>query len=106
MIEAIRALLDPLWPALLAASAVGLPLGALGWRAEPAGFWGRVGLILLVVGLAGACALAISGRVSGRAGLALELGLAVLVCYLLGCVVGAVVRAAWMGIARRGAPAT
>ncbi|NNM75205.1 hypothetical protein [Enterovirga aerilata] len=89
MIEALRAVLLPLWPALAAAAILGLPFGLVGWRERPAGFWGRLGLILAVLGLAGAAALAATGRVPGRPGLWLEIALAVTFAYLAGCVLGA-----------------
>ena len=104
MIETARVVLEPLWPALAAALALGLPFGAAGWRKEPAGFWGRVGLILLVVGLLVGAGLVVAGRVPGRAGLWLELGLAVLVAYLAGCLAGSLLRAAWDKVARKHEP--
>lgn len=102
MIEAARAVLEPLWPALAAAFALGLPFGAAGWRSEPPGFWGRVGLILLAVGALGVAAAIGSGRVPGRAGLWLELGAAVLVAYVAGCAGGSLGRSAFLRISGRG----
>lgn len=96
MTEAMRALLLPLWPALAAALAVGLPFGWLGWREEACGFFGRLCLILAVVALAAGSALVVLGRVPGRPGFWLEISLAVLVAYVAGCLVGSLARAAWL----------
>lgn len=105
MIEAGRVLLESLWPAVALAAALGLPFGAAGRRREIMGFWGRVGVLLAVAALVGALGVAASGRVSGRAGLRLELGLAVMLAYLAGCALGALGRAAWDRVGRRDEPA-
>ena len=101
MIEAASIILLPLWPALAAALALGLVFGVAGWRDQPPGFWGRLGLILAVFGLAGGVALAVLGRLPGREGLWLEIGLAVCFTYLAGCLAGSILRAAF----RRGSDA-
>ena len=101
MIEATRAVLLPLWPLLAASWAAGMAFGLLGWREQPAGFWGRLGLILTMLVVIGAAGLAFSGRVPGRPGLWLEIGLASLVSYLAGCVLGGLGRGLWRKVARR-----
>jgi hypothetical protein len=87
VIEVARAILLPLWPAV-----------------RPAGFWGRLGVILALFALAGAGALAILGRVPGRAGLWLEIALAIGSAYLVGCTLGSVLRALWTRVTRAAAP--
>ncbi len=101
MTEAIRVILLPLWPALAAAAVLGVPFGWLGWREQAAGFLGRLGLILAVVALAGGGALALLGRIPGRPGLWLEIALATALAYLVGCILGSVVRAVRDRIASR-----
>ena len=93
MTEAMRALVLPLWPALLAALVVGMPFGWLGWREQGPAFWGRLGLLLVAVSLAGGVALAALGRVPGRPGLWLDIALATALAYLAGCLLGSVLRA-------------
>ena len=101
MTDAMQAVVLPLWPVLGASCVAGLPFGVLGWREHVAGFWGRLGLILLLLALIAALALAVSGRVPGRAGLWLEIGAASLASYLVGCLVGCLVRALWPRIPGR-----
>jgi hypothetical protein len=101
MTEAIRAILQPLWPALAAAAALGVLFGWLGWREQAAGFFGRLGLILAVIALAGGVALALLGRVPGPPGLWLEIALATALAYLSGCILGSIVRGIWTWIASR-----
>jgi hypothetical protein len=101
VIEVARALVLPLWPVLAGCLALGLPFGALGWREAPAGFAGRLGIILAVVALVGAVALVVLGRVPGRGGLWLEIGLASVLAYLTGCVLGSVARRALERFRRR-----
>ena len=100
MIEAIRALLLPLWPALAAAAVLGLPFGWLGWRERAPGFAGRLGLILAVVVIAGGIVLAALGRVPGRPGLWLEIALATTVAYLAGCILGSILRRLWIRVSK------
>lgn len=104
MTDALHTVLLPLWPALAASCAAGLPFGLLGWREQPAGFWGRLGLLLGVVALAGLAAVTASGRVPGLPGLWLEIGLASLVSYLAGCIIGALCHRIWRRVARRSEP--
>jgi len=101
MTEALRAILLPLWPVLAASCAIGLVFGMLGWREQPAGFWGRLGIILVVIGLVGAAGLAVSGRVSGRPGLWLDIGISCLATYVVGCLAGGLARALWRSLVRR-----
>jgi hypothetical protein len=88
----IEAVLLPLWPVLAGAFGLGLPFGVLGWREQPAGFFGRLGLILAVLGLVGGAALAASGSVPGRPALWVEIGLACAAAYVVGCVLGSLAR--------------
>ena len=104
MIEIARAILLPLWPALAGAFAVGLPFGFAGWRERPAGFWGRLGVILVFVAAVGGVTLAVLGRVPGRGGLWLELALAIAAAYLVGGILGSTLRALWRRITRPAAP--
>ena len=101
MIEATRAILVPLWPALAAAGLLGLPFGWLGWRAQPAGFLGRLGLILALVALVGGVSLAALGRVPGRPGLWLDIALATALAHFCGCILGSILRAIWNRVAGR-----
>ncbi len=104
MTEIAKAILLPLWPALAAGFAAGLPFGIAGWRERSTGFWGRLGLILVLVTLAGAGVLAVLGRVPGRAGLWLEIALAIAAAYLAGCMLGSILRALWNRLTRAAAP--
>jgi hypothetical protein len=104
VIEIARAILLPLWPALAGAFALGLAFGFAGWRERPAGFWGRLGVILVLLAGLGGVALAVLGRVPGRAGLWIELALAIAAAYLVGCVLGSTSRALWTRITRAAAP--
>ena len=92
MTETFRAVLLPLWPALVAALVLGLLFGWFIWREEAAGFLGRLGLILALVAVGGATALVVLGRVPGRPGLRLETGLAILLAYLAGSILGSLAR--------------
>jgi hypothetical protein len=48
--------------------------------------------------------LAILGRVPGRAGLWLEIALAIAAAYLAGCMLGSILRALWNRLTRAAAP--
>ena len=100
MMEAARAILLPLWPALAAAALLGLPFGWLGWRERPAGFAGRLGLILATVVTAGGIVLGVLGRVPGRPGLWLEIALATTLAYVAGCILGSIARRIWLSVSR------
>jgi hypothetical protein len=101
MIDSVRAILLPLWPALAAAIVLGVPFGWLGWRERSPGFSGRLGLILAVVALLGGAVLAFLGRVPGRPGLWLDIALATGLAYLSGCILGSGTRALWQRLANR-----
>ena len=59
----------------------------------------------MLVALIGMSALAVSGRMPGRAGLWLEISLANLLSYLAGCVIGGMARGLWRRIPGRSNPA-
>ena len=80
-----------LWGWLLAAALVGLAAGWISVVQRGAGL-SRAVLQQLIVLLAAVAGLAVVQAIPGRAGYWLDLGLIMLVLYIVGCVIGAMLR--------------
>ena len=106
MIAGMRFLAEQLWPALAGAFALGLVVGMASCAERGGKAAGRLAVTALVLLLGGGVAAALLHLVPGRLGLWLDMGVLLLLAYLIGCSGGCAIRKLWRMMRRGGeAPA-
>ena len=95
MIAGIRFLAEQLWPALAGGIALGVLVGVASCAEGGGRVAGRLAAVLLLLLLGGGVAASLLYIAPGRLGLWLDMGVLLLGAYLIGCMLGCVIRKLW-----------